>query len=154
MVLRPHGGTNPKEDTMSTIIVGVDRSPEAHAAAVKAARMASLYDAPLHIVTAVQKVEVQHIKSGREEWHFDSLDIATQTLEKLAAEFRSTTKVSTAVVQSDPASALCDEATRLNASVIVVGNKRVQGVSRVLGSVAGGVTKSAPCDVFIVHTYE
>lgn len=139
---------------MGTIIVGVDRSPEAHAAAVKAARMASLYDAPLHIVTAVQKIETHDIKSGREEWHFDSVDIAHQALENLAGEFRATNKVTTAVVQSDPASALCDEANRLNASVIVVGNKRVQGVSRVLGSVAGGVTKSAPCDVLVVHTYE
>ena len=56
-------------------------------------------------------------------------------------------------VARDPASALCDEAERLDASIIVVGNKRVQGISRVLGSIAGGVAKMAPCDVYIVHTF-
>jgi nucleotide-binding universal stress UspA family protein len=48
---------------------------------------------------------------------------------------------------------LCEEAARLEASVIVVGNKRVQGAARVLGSIAGDVAKRAPCNVFIVHTH-
>ena len=44
-----------------------------------------------------------------------------------------------AVVVADPATSLCDEAVRLDASMIVVGNKRVQGAARVLGSIAGDV---------------
>ena len=31
--------------------------------------------------------------------------------------------------------------------MIVVGNKRVQGAARVLGSIAGDVAKRAPCNV-------
>ena len=58
------------------------------------------------------------------------------------------------VLIDDPATALCNEARSLDASVIVVGNKRTQGVTRFLGSVAGGVVKSAPCAVHIVHTFD
>jgi nucleotide-binding universal stress UspA family protein len=36
--------------------------------------------------------------------------------------------------------------------MIVVGNRRVQGVTRVLGSIPLDVAKQAPCNVFIVHT--
>jgi nucleotide-binding universal stress UspA family protein len=52
----------------------------------------------------------------------------------------------------EPADALCAEAERLGASIIVVGNKRVQGMARVLGSVAAEVARHAPCHVFIAHT--
>jgi nucleotide-binding universal stress UspA family protein len=47
---------------------------------------------------------------------------------------------------------LCEEATRLEARAIVVGNRRVQGMSRVLGSVAADVTRQAPCDVVVANT--
>ncbi|MCP3973298.1 MAG: universal stress protein, partial [bacterium] len=39
-----------------------------------------------------------------------------------------------------------------NARMIVVGNRRVQGIARVLGSVASDVAKRAPCSVLIAHT--
>lgn len=38
--------------------------------------------------------------------------------------------------------------------MIVVGNKRTQGLSRVLGAVAGEIAHNAPCDVLIVKTVE
>ena len=77
-----------------------------------------------------------------------------QDLHAIAAEFRGSIAVSTKAVRSNPAEALCSEADRVHASMIVIGNKRVQGVARVLGSVAGTVAKEAPCDVCIVHTYD
>src|SRR5690606_28369663 len=41
-----------------------------------------------------------------------------------------------------------------DASLIVVGNKRVQGVAgRVLGSIARDVAAHASCDVYIAHTH-
>ena len=45
-----------------------------------------------------------------------------------------------------------DEAARIDASMIVVGNRRVQGKARVLGSIATDVTRTAPCDVLVVDT--
>lgn len=53
---------------------------------------------------------------------------------------------------TDPATALCDEAERLEASIIVVGNRGVQGAARLLGSVATDVARRAPCDVLIANT--
>ena len=38
------------------------------------------------------------------------------------------------------------------AELIVVGNRRTQGIGRVLGSVAVSVAAHAPCDVYIVKT--
>ena len=51
-----------------------------------------------------------------------------------------------------PADVLLAKATELGADVIVVGNKRVQGVSRILGSVARKVAAEATCDLYIAHT--
>jgi nucleotide-binding universal stress UspA family protein len=43
-------------------------------------------------------------------------------------------------------------ATDIGADLIVVGNRRVQGIGRLLGSVATDVAQHAPCDVYIVKT--
>jgi nucleotide-binding universal stress UspA family protein len=36
--------------------------------------------------------------------------------------------------------------------MIVVGNRRMHGIGRVLGSVANSVAHNAPCDVYIAKT--
>jgi nucleotide-binding universal stress UspA family protein len=139
---------------MNEIIVGVDGSATARVAALAAAEMATNYNMPLHIVMSMTRNTSQEIQGGgSERWHVDSIGVAEDLLKQLAGELKTTSPVSHAVVLSDPATALCDEATRLDASIIVVGNKRVQGAARVLGSIAGDVAKRAPCNVFIVHTH-
>jgi nucleotide-binding universal stress UspA family protein len=139
---------------MNEIIVGVDGSATARMAAIAAAEMATNFNAPLHIVMSMTRNTSQEIQGGgSERWHVDSIGIAEDLLKALAGELKTTSAISHAVVLSDPASALCEEAERLDASVIVVGNKRVQGAARVLGSIAGDVAKRAPCNVLIVHTH-
>ena len=139
---------------MNEIIVGVDGSATARMAAVAAAEMAAKFDRPLHIVMSMTRNTSQEVHGGgSERWHVDSIGVAEDLLKSLAGELRATVPVSHAVVLSDPATALCEEAARLDASIIVVGNKRVQGAARVLGSIAGDVAKRAPCNVFIVHTH-
>ena len=139
---------------MNEIIVGVDGSETARMAAVAAAEMANNYNLPLHLVTSMTRNTSQQVQGGGSEvWHVDSIGVAEDLLKSLAGQLKATTPVSHAVVLSDPATALCEEATRLDASAIVVGNKRVQGAARVLGSIAGDVAKRAPCNVFIVHTH-
>ncbi len=135
---------------MSAIVVGTGHSPQARIAVERAATMAKLFGVPLHIVTAVRKGEVKEYGSGsNDHWNVDT---DRRALDDLVIEFQSTVTVTTAALDTDPVSVLCEEGTRLGALVIVVGNKRVQGVSRVLGSIAGGVAKFAPCDVLVVHT--
>ena len=139
---------------MNEIIVGVDGSATARMAAVAAAEMAAKFDRPLHIVMSMTRNTSQEVHGGgSERWHVDSIGVAEDLLKSLAGELKATVPVSHAVVLSDPANALCEEAARLDASIIVVGNKRVQGAARVLGSIAGDVAKRAPCNVFIVHTH-
>ncbi len=139
---------------MNEIIVGVDGSATARMAAVAAAEIAAKFDRPLHIVMSMTRNTSQEVHGGgSERWHVDSIGVAEDLLKSLAGELKATVPVSHAVVLSDPANALCEEAARLDASIIVVGNKRVQGAARVLGSIAGDVAKRAPCNVFIVHTH-
>ncbi len=139
---------------MNEIIVGVDGSATARMAAIAAAEIAAKFDRPLHIVMSMTRNTSQEVHGGgSERWHVDSIGVAEDLLKSLAGELKATVPVSHAVVLSDPANALCEEATRLDASIIVVGNKRVQGAARVLGSIAGDVAKRAPCNVFIVHTH-
>ncbi len=47
---------------------------------------------------------------------------------------------------------LCDIAAHLQADLIVVGNKGMQGGRRLLGSVPNTVSHKAPCSVLIVDT--
>jgi nucleotide-binding universal stress UspA family protein len=136
------------------IIVGVDGSESARKAARRAAELAKSTGATLHVISAVDKLSVETIPAGGG---------TTRTLtsgeaaESIAAEVAAELKQITPDVVSDPhpgkpAEALVDEAIRLDASLIVVGNRRVQGIGRLLGSVATDVAQRAPCDVYIVKT--
>jgi len=60
--------------------------------------------------------------------------------------------ISRTIGQGDPATVLCVEAERLQARTIVVGKRRVRGLSRVPGSAAGDVIKRAPHNVLVAHT--
>ncbi len=137
---------------MNEIIVGVDDSSTAREAAKHAAELASALNRPLHLVMALSRGSVQTVKGGSESWIADPITLGEQSLSAIVGELGCTSPVTHAVVMKDPAKALCEEAVRLNASIIVVGNKRVQGAARVLGSIANDVSKQAPCNVLIVHT--
>jgi len=136
---------------MNEIIVGVDRSATAHRAAVRAAELAAQTDADLHIVMCIKRSSAGTAGSGQDSWHIDPVSDAENFLRDLGASLHYD-RITTSVQSGDPASAMCDEAERLDAGMIVVGNRRVQGVSRVLGSIAGEVLKHAPCDVLIANT--
>ena len=52
----------------------------------------------------------------------------------------------------DPADAILAVAEAVDADLIVVGNKGMQGPARILGSVTNTVSHRAPCSVLIVST--
>jgi nucleotide-binding universal stress UspA family protein len=96
---------------------------------------------------------VAEMSDGSDHWHLTASDVARGTAERVAAEVsRITPGVKGVAVEGKPVDALVDAATEVDADLIVVGNKRVQGLTRMLGSVAAGVARHAPCDVYIVHT--
>ena len=136
---------------MNDVVVGVDRSETAHRAAKKAAAMAKAFDANLHIVTCAEPTADVDVGIGSDRVHIDWQSDAEQFLLGMSKTLDHD-KITTAVKSGDPAKAICDEAKRVEASAIVVGNRRVQGVSRVLGSVASDVLRKAPCDVLVANT--
>jgi nucleotide-binding universal stress UspA family protein len=74
-----------------------------------------------------------------------------ETADQVRSEFP-TLEVTTAVINDTPAEVLVGEAERLDARLIVVGNKRVQGPTRILGSVARTTAANASCDIYVVNT--
>jgi nucleotide-binding universal stress UspA family protein len=91
-------------------------------------------------------------RSRSQHWQLDPINMADQTLRALAGAIHASTPITHTVIIGTAAKALCDEAVRLNASMIAIGNKRVQGAARVFGSIATDVAKHAPCDVLIIHS--
>ncbi|ANH37012.1 Universal stress protein [Nocardioides dokdonensis FR1436] len=138
---------------MRTIIVGVDDSETAGRAAVTAAELARSTGARLHVVCAYAKESVTEVGDGSDHWHLTASGVAAGTAERVAAQLSSIASdiVGTAV-EGKPADALVEAATETGADLIVVGNRRVQGPGRLLGSIATAVAHQAPCDVYIAHT--
>ena len=137
------------------IIVGVDGSATASRAAETARDIALALGAPLHVVSAFEGDRTEVLGSGSDTWIVSDADtalgIAKNAAEKLAAPGLTVTHTA---ARGKPAEALVNEAEVLDARMIVVGNRRMQGLGRVLGSVANSVAHSAPCDVYIVKTVD
>lgn len=135
---------------MNEIVVGVDGSESARRAARKAAEMASARGVGLHLVTTVPR-SAANVRAGGDRWHIDSLGAGEQILRSMALELP-VDDVTTSVQFGDAADVLCAEADRLDALLIVVGNRRVQSAARILGTVASHVMRHANCDVLVVNT--
>jgi nucleotide-binding universal stress UspA family protein len=136
---------------MKDVVVGVDRSATARRAAEAAAELAEAYGANLHVVMCAGRNKPVDISVGSDQFHTDWISEAGQFLDDLVRRL-ATSSVTRTVGVGDPAKMMCEEAQRLEARAIVVGNRRAQGLSRVLGSVAGDVTRQAPCNVLVVNT--
>jgi nucleotide-binding universal stress UspA family protein len=136
---------------VNVVVVGVDRSETARSAAYAAARLAKAYGTSLHLVTCAEPTPPDTKAVGSDRVRTDWVDHAEHFLARLADEVPHDA-VTWSVSTGDPASVIVEEAERLGAGTIVVGNVRVQGLSRVLGSVAASVMRKAPCDVLIAHT--
>lgn len=134
------------------IVVGVDGSDTAKQAAHMAAALARALGRSLHVVTAYEKDEVTVLEVGSDVFRFDTEEEAATIATGVGEAVSEGIEIETAAARGKPADALVDEAERVGASLIVVGNRRMQGVSRVLGSVANTVSHNAPCDVYIVKT--
>jgi nucleotide-binding universal stress UspA family protein len=135
------------------IVVGVDGSDTAMKAAEVAARLAAALGARLHVVTAYRDSGNETLVVGSDEFVFSTHDEALSVAQATAGQLVSMVPGSTSgSVLGKADEALIAEAKRLDAMLIVVGNRRMQGIARVLGSVANDVAHHAPCDVYIVKT--
>lgn len=142
---------------MDRIIVGVDGSDTATRAAEKAARTAAALGAELIVVSAFNKLGDTQVAGATDTINYTANDIARKVAEQTIEGLRSAFPDLRAVAHAEygaPADALLKTAEDFDASLIVVGNKRVQGVARILGSIATTVARHAPCDVYIAHTQQ
>ena len=137
------------------IVCGVDNSPTAAAAARRAAELAVALGADLHLVSAYGKIESELVEIGSEKLLLSNEMEADRIAGAVAVELRQEfpgLDVTPSSSEGRAGEALVKTAEHLGADLIVVGNKRVQGIARVLGSIARDVAQHAPCDVFVVHT--
>jgi nucleotide-binding universal stress UspA family protein len=146
--------SEPTEDLVSIelVVVGIDATETALAAAQEAAELARRLGARLHIVSAVTSDRSISAGAGPESVRASSLELAEQVLADVASQLQSGVEVTTSAVRGKPADVIVDEAKRLDADLIVVGSKRMTGISRVLGSVANDVAHHAGCSVYIAKT--
>ncbi|HAM03210.1 MAG TPA: universal stress protein [Acidimicrobiaceae bacterium] len=137
------------------IVVGADDSPTAAAAVDTALDLAALCGAELHIVTAYKAEKAKPPPAGLPDEFPYSLSAhpADQLLEGLARKARAV-NLDPVVhpATGEPADTLTSIAAREGADLIVVGNKGMKGVRRVLGSVPNDVAHRASCSVLIVDT--
>ena len=139
---------------MKRIVVGTDLSARSTGAVKVAADLAESVGATLHLVTACP---TQSVGMGPEMMvipdHGELLDSTRADLDSMAGDLRrSGLPVEVHVCTGEASDALCSVAETIEADLIVVGNRRMQGAARLLGSVPNRVAHKATCSVLIART--
>ncbi len=143
------------------ILIGVDSSETAFRAAEKAASLAAAFGAELHVLSSFTVNLTQAVKHDQPEAYHrveslyanNAVRTADAVVEALRVHHQDLEIISKAR-EGTPAHALLNEAEQIDADVIVVGNKRVQGPTRFLGSIARTIAAEAHCDLYLVNTRE
>lgn len=135
-----------------TFVVGISDAETSQVAARHALVLAAATGATVHFVTAIDHDEVTVIPMGSDEFVFDSIESARVSVERFVDSLGTDVPFTVEAAEGAPAKALISVAERVGADLIVVGNVRMQGVGRVLGSVGNDVLRNAPCSVLIVKT--
>jgi nucleotide-binding universal stress UspA family protein len=139
-----------------TIVVGTDGSDTADRAVNRAAELAALTGADLHLVSAYREAPVR-VGDGSvaeaADWSIGGDYKADAALQRTIARLRGKgISIDEHAPKGDPADAILAVAVRENADLIVLGSKGMHGKGRLLGSVPNKVSHQAPCDLLIVHT--
>jgi nucleotide-binding universal stress UspA family protein len=124
------------------IVVGVRDTPTSIEAAQHARELAMVHGAVLHLV-AVYTVDWDGSRPEERP--------AQELLDGLSVPVLPA-GIQTHVLPGDPGDVILRVATEVEADLIVVGNKGMHGLHRVLGSVPNKIAHHAPCAVLIVHT--
>ena len=139
------------------IVVGTDGSKTAKEAVNEAIRLAKAFDAEIHVVSAYKPLRGAHVSGApagaAKVWQPLPDSRVEAILQEAAAAVRlRNVPVRTHPSEEEPADALLSIAKEVDANLIVVGNRGMQGARRVLGSVPNKVAHHAPCNVLIVAT--
>jgi nucleotide-binding universal stress UspA family protein len=135
-----------------TILVAADDSVTASRAVRTAVEMVKALGGDLHIMTAYRPESVR-VEKLPDEYIDRVTDPADLLLEKLRKEVEQEgVQAKYHPAAGNAADAIVRVAGHVGADLIVVGNRGMKGVRRVLGSVPNSVAHSANCSVLIVDT--
>jgi nucleotide-binding universal stress UspA family protein len=151
------GDVKRAEVSYQTILVGTDGSPRAAVAVREALDLAKLSGAALHVINAVHPAAgVGFADSRSAQFQVNEMREQADLVKTLVLDEGRRRGVEIefhAVAADDPADALVELAGKLDADLVVVGNRGMSGVKRfVLGSVPNKVSHHCPCSVLIVNT--
>jgi nucleotide-binding universal stress UspA family protein len=137
-----------------TVVVGADGSPTAGEAFRYAMDLVKMSGGTLHIVLAYKPLATS--TQGLPDEFIDGVDsasVAASILEDMASRCKAAgIRATTHALKEEPDDAIVGVAQKEGADLIVVGNKGMKGVRRVLGSVPNAVAHRSPCSVLIVQT--
>jgi nucleotide-binding universal stress UspA family protein len=146
------------------IVVGTDGSETAAVAVAKALEIAQAAGATMHVVHAHRLVSVGQLASsatyGAPNFDIDNvnkgIEAQSQSVVERVAEKAGKAGVTceTYVRDDDAAHALFAVAEQVGADLLVVGNRGMSGMRRMLGSVPNKVSHHCPCNLLIVDTTE
>ena len=140
-----------------SLLIATDGSDTAAKAAEAATGLAKALGATLHVVVVYKagrpgSLRVPEMTLGGSEG-IDRGSIAETQAESVAAHARTLgVEAHTHATSGDVADRVVATAEDLGVDVIVIGNKGMRGVKRVLGSIPNAVAHKAPCAVLIVNT--
>ncbi len=136
-----------------TVLVGADDSQTARRAVLAAVDVAKITGSELHIVTAYdpKAVKAPEVLPEFRQTTLHPADALLASLTEIATQQGLKTVVHAAA--GDAADAIVKIAEDVNADLIVIGNRGMKGVRRVLGSVPNSVAHKAHCSVLIVDTH-
>ena len=146
--------------SVASIVAGTDGSPSAQCAVEKAGELAAALDATVHVVTSYAAPTASWMAAGGVAVDESALENGARSH---AEEIVSRTQLGLSawgvrarphVCCGDPADALIAISDGEGAKMIVVGNRGMNGASRVLGSLPNRVSHRANCCVLIVPTVQ
>lgn len=141
----------------STIVVGTDGSTTAEKAVTHAAQLAAMSGAHLHIAMVAPRIPVlvaPDMVVASSEWNEATEQSTRLALEASAAIAEGAgAEATTHALGGDPADALLSLCEEVDADLLVIGNRGMQGARRfLLGSVSSRCAHHADCSVLIVQT--
>ncbi|MGE0000043.1 MAG: universal stress protein [Ilumatobacteraceae bacterium] len=137
---------------LTNIVVGVTDAPTSRLAGERAFELAAVTGATVHVVTAVEDAESAVVEIGSDRFEVDDLSSAQSKIDNWVRGLSTTVPWKVHATDDKPADAILEVARSVDADLIVVGNVRMQGLGRLLGSVGNDIAHHAPCSVLIVKT--
>jgi|SRR5689334_5262728 nucleotide-binding universal stress UspA family protein len=141
-----------------TIVVGTDCSPTAEVAVMKAAELAKLTGATLHLVSAYQEsasalAAMAGASPFATEWPEAAVREQRGRVDATASRLREAgITVESRVEVGGAAETLVSVAEDVGADLLVVGDRGLKGVRGLLSSVPSRVSHRARLDLLVVHT--